>query len=50
VNYLPDDALRDPNKRKPPSMNRIAIWLVVGGIGAYLLISGIVGIVSGGGH
>ncbi|MCU1420065.1 MAG: hypothetical protein JWR57_1234 [Mycetocola sp.] len=46
--YLPDDELRDKSKPNPPSMNRIAIWLVVGGIGVYFLLSGIIGIVSGG--
>ena len=30
------------------SMNRLALWLVVGGIGAYLLISGVVGILAKG--
>jgi hypothetical protein len=48
--YLPDDELRDKGKPKPPSMNRIAIWLVVGGIGVYFLASGIIGIVTGGGN
>ncbi len=39
-----------PNDDKPqgPSMTRIAVWLVVGGVGAYLLISGIIGILGGG--
>lgn len=27
------------------TLGRIAIWVIVGGIGAYLLISGIIGIV-----
>ena len=31
-----------------PSPARVAIWVVVGGIGAYFLISGILGIISGG--
>ena len=48
MRYLPDDELRDPNKPKPPSMARIVIWVVMGGVGAYLVISGIIGIVSGG--
>jgi hypothetical protein len=47
--YLPKDALRDKNEPKPPSMNRIAIWVIVGAIGAYFLISGIIGIITGGG-
>ncbi|GAA5026048.1 hypothetical protein GCM10025738_01780 [Microbacterium fluvii] len=33
---------------KGPSTARITIWIVVGAIGAYMLISGIIGIVSGG--
>ncbi len=48
MNYLPDDELRDKNKPQGPSMARIAVWLVVGGLGAYLLISGIIGILGGG--
>jgi hypothetical protein len=36
----------DPKK---PSATRIGIWVVVGGIGAYMLLSGIIGIVSQGG-
>jgi hypothetical protein len=48
MNYLPDDELRDPNKPKPPSMTRIAIWVIVGGFGAYLVISGILGILAKG--
>ncbi|MBC7592004.1 MAG: hypothetical protein H7226_13310 [Salinibacterium sp.] len=34
----------DDTKKKGPSFNRIAIWVLVGGVGLYLLISGIVGI------
>jgi len=36
----------DDEKKSPVSMNRLALWLVVGGIGAYLLLSGIVGILA----
>jgi hypothetical protein len=50
MSYLPDDELRDPKKPKPPSMNRIAIWVVVGAVGLYFVVSGIIGIVSGGGN
>lgn len=41
---LPDDP--DPKK---PSPARVGVWLVVGGIGVYLLASGIIGIVTSGG-
>ncbi len=33
---------------KKPSPARIGIWLVVGGIGVFMLLSGIIGIVTGG--
>ena len=47
MSYLPDDEL-NPNKggRKPPSMNRIALWVIVGGVGVYFLASGIIGLLS----
>lgn len=43
-----DDELKLPGDEKKPavSMNRLALWLVVGGIGAYLLLSGIFGILG----
>ncbi len=43
MNQIPGDD-RDKNGT---SMTRIAIWLVVGGFGAYLLIAGIIGILTG---
>ncbi|WP_395245740.1 hypothetical protein ACGGZK_08005 [Agromyces sp. MMS24-K17] len=46
--YLPKGELepeKDPNK---PSTTRIAIWIIVGAIGLYLLGSGIWGIVTAG--
>lgn len=39
---LPSD---DEKKKGEISFSRIAIWVIVGGIGAYLLISGILGII-----
>ncbi len=44
-----DDELKlpgDDEKKPAVSMNRLALWLVVGGIGVYLLLSGIIGIVG----
>jgi hypothetical protein len=35
----------DDNDKKKVSFARFSIWLVVGAVGAYLLISGIVGII-----
>ena len=43
----PGDGKDKPNR---PSSTRITIWVVVGGFGAYLLISGIVGILTGSGQ
>ena len=43
--FLPKD-VTDPKGPKKPSGIRIAIWVIVGGIGAYLLLSGIWGILT----
>jgi hypothetical protein len=38
-----------PGDKKPEiSFGRIAIWVIVGGIGVYLFISGIIGIIAKG--
>ena len=42
---LPGD---DEKKKGQISFARIAIWVVVAGVGAYLVISGIVGIIAKG--
>ena len=45
MSYLP------PEKKKPsdgPSPARIAIWVIVGGIGLYLVGSGVIGILTAG--
>ena len=31
--------------KKGPSMGRIAIWVIVSGVGLYLVISGLVGVI-----
>ena len=47
MNYLPDDELKpDKGGRKPPSMNRIALWVIVGGVGVYYLGTGMFGLLS----
>ena len=48
MKYVSDDELRDKNAPKPPSMNRIAMWVIISAIGLYFLVSGIIGIASGG--
>jgi hypothetical protein len=35
----------DDDKKPAISFGRIAIWVIVGGIGLYLVISGVVGII-----
>ena len=42
---LPGDAER---KKREISPMRLAIWLIAGGFGAYLLISGLMGIIAKG--
>ena len=45
------DELRLPggDEKKPAiSMNRLALWLVVGAVGAYLLLSGVFSIIAEG--
>ena len=38
----------EDNKKPAISMNRIIIWVVVAGVGLYLVISGLVGVVTKG--
>ncbi|WP_169079139.1 hypothetical protein [Microcella alkalica] len=42
---LPGDAEK---KKREITLTRLALWLIIGGFGAYLLISGLVGIVGKG--
>ncbi|MCU1407195.1 MAG: hypothetical protein JWQ43_3498 [Glaciihabitans sp.] len=42
---LPQD---DDKKKNTISMRRIAIWVIVGGVGLYLVLSGVIGIVAKG--
>jgi hypothetical protein len=39
----------EENKKPGPSLARIAIWLFVGGVGLYLIISGLMGVIAKGG-
>ncbi len=38
----------DDEKKPAISMNRLALWLVVGAVGTYLLLSGVIGIIAKG--
>ena len=44
MGYLPPEK-QDPKKI---SQNRIILWFIVGGIGLYLVISGVLGGLAGG--
>ena len=47
---MTDPTLPGDDKKKPQiSMGRIAIWVIVAGVGLYLVISGLVGVVTKGG-
>ena len=45
---MSDLKLPGEDKKNEVSLTRIAIWIIVGGIALYLLISGIVGIIAAG--
>ena len=46
---MSDLKLPGEDKKKPAiSMNRIIIWVIVAGVGLYLVISGLVGVVTKG--
>ncbi|MET4584040.1 hypothetical protein ABIE21_003571 [Conyzicola nivalis] len=38
----------EEKKKKETSLARVAIWIAVGGVGAYTLITGIAGIIAKG--
>lgn len=46
--FLPKSELEPEKDPKKVSNSRIIIWIIVGGVGVYLLGSGIWGIVAGG--
>ncbi|MEP6482132.1 MAG: hypothetical protein ABJA94_09020 [Rhodoglobus sp.] len=45
---MTDDLKLPSDPKQGPSMGRIAIWVIVGAIGLYLVISGVVGIIAKG--
>ena len=46
--YLPKSELEPKPDPRQPSTTRVAIWIIVGAIGLYLLGSGIWGIITAG--
>jgi hypothetical protein len=41
MSMMDPNGAKDPKKSTTPSTGRIAIWVIVGGIGLYLVISGV---------
>lgn len=39
---------KDPQGKKQPTPTRILIWVLAGGVGFYMLASGVIGIISAG--
>ncbi|MFH8251956.1 hypothetical protein ACH3VR_16445 [Microbacterium sp. B2969] len=39
----------DPEKRPGVSPTRIGIWIVVSAVGLYMIVSGLMGVINGGG-
>lgn len=48
IRRLPSGVMDIDDGPKGPSATRILIWVLVGGVGIYMLASGIIGIVNGG--
>jgi hypothetical protein len=47
MSYLaPGELEPDNGGKKPPTMNRIAIWVIAGGIGVYFIGSGLYGLLT----
>lgn len=46
MSFLPKEELEPKGDKKGPSFNRIAIWVIVGGVGVYLIVSGLLGVMS----
>ncbi|WBU37562.1 hypothetical protein [Homoserinibacter sp. YIM 151385] len=46
---LPGGDPKDPKDPRKPSMNRIIVWVLVGGAGLYFFITGLVGVIAKGG-
>lgn len=46
MTFDPND---DGSGKKPVTHTRLIIWLLVGGAGAYLVLTGLIGVISKGG-
>ncbi len=46
MSYLPKDELKPEDGKKGPSTNRIIVWVIVSGVGLYLIGSGVYGILT----
>ncbi|GAB3122133.1 hypothetical protein [Glaciibacter psychrotolerans] len=51
MSFLPKDELNpkksgDKGDKNGPSRNRIVLWVIMGGVGAYLVLSGVIGLLT----
>ena len=46
MSYLPKDEPKPGDGKKGPSTNRIIVWVIVSGVGLYLIGSGLYGILT----
>ena len=50
MSFPPKDGLEPPRDgkggKKGPSTNRIIVWIVVGGVGVYMVASGLIGVLT----
>ncbi|MFZ4893484.1 hypothetical protein ACL9RL_03435 [Plantibacter sp. Mn2098] len=48
MSMMDPNGAKEPKKSTSPTMARIAIWVIVGGVGLYLIISGVWGVIANG--
>jgi hypothetical protein len=46
MSFLPKGELEPKDGKKGPSFNRIAIWIIVSGVGVYLVVTGLIGVLN----
>ena len=47
MSYLPKGEEKGPGNDKEPSTTRTVLWIVVGGIGLYFLVTGLYAVFTG---
>jgi hypothetical protein len=46
MSFLPKNELEPKGDKKGPSFTRIALWIIVGGVGVYMIMNGLIGVLS----